>query len=181
MSPVRSPQRHLRPSPLALRSLGERVRLQAGADRPKRAVNGKPPARSSKPASARAEPSKAPPIRVVVCDDNVGVRRTMRAVLELRAGMQMAAEPGSFEELRAWIAAGGEADVLLLDVRLPGMSGLEGVEVLLGQGFDVPVILMSAHSEYAAEAERSAAAAFYDKGAPDLARLVDLVRLVAGG
>jgi DNA-binding NtrC family response regulator len=88
-----------------------------------------------------------PPLLLVV-DDEKNIRRTLRMVLE---GEGYAVdEAGSAEEALAQLAA-RPVDALLLDVKLPGLSGLEALERRLGAagagaGVTVPTIMISGHA-----------------------------------
>jgi two-component system nitrogen regulation response regulator NtrX len=79
---------------------------------------------------------------VLVVDDEKNIRRTLAMVLEGEG--YTVVDSGNAEEGIARLGEGG-VDVLLLDVKLPGMSGLEALEKL-GGGRDVPVIMISGHA-----------------------------------
>jgi FixJ family two-component response regulator len=98
-----------------------------------------------------------PPLIVVVEDD-----ASMRQALErlLQAGGFTAV---SFASGEAALEADAAADCLLLDLHLPGMSGLELYRRLALAGKDVPVIFITARDEPAVrdEAERLGGAGSY--------------------
>ncbi|HEU4388031.1 MAG TPA: response regulator transcription factor [Blastocatellia bacterium] len=68
----------------------------------------------------------APMIRVILVDDHPVVRFGLAAIIGLEPDMVVVAEAGSGEEACA-VCAREPADVLLMDLRLPGMSGLEAI------------------------------------------------------
>jgi DNA-binding NtrC family response regulator len=79
---------------------------------------------------------------VLVVDDDPTQRRLIRAVLE-REGFDVAqAENG--EAALAALGAGGPADVVILDLTLPGMSGMETLKEMRARGFAAPVIVLTA-------------------------------------
>ncbi len=82
--------------------------------------------------------------RVLVVEDEPDIRLLITVNLE-SAGFDVL-EAGSGEEGLDLVAA---ADMLLLDIRLPGIDGFEVME-RLGRPFPLPVIAMSAHSSEAA-------------------------------
>ena len=80
---------------------------------------------------------------IVVIDDDPSVRRALRRLIR-SAGMSVTTH-GSAEE---FLATGGPpADCLILDVRLPGMSGLDLQRLLAESGRDVAVVVMTAHED----------------------------------
>jgi FixJ family two-component response regulator len=80
---------------------------------------------------------------VVVVDDDESVRRALRRLI--RAAGFAVATYGSAEEFLA--ARDHSAGCLILDVRLPGMSGLDLQRLLVDSGRDVAVILITAHED----------------------------------
>jgi len=82
----------------------------------------------------------APLISVV--DDDVSVRQSLhRLIRSVRLDVRVF---GSAEEFLD-SAQSGKPDCLILDVRLPGMSGPELHRHLLARGYNVPVIFITAH------------------------------------
>jgi FixJ family two-component response regulator len=79
---------------------------------------------------------------VSVVDDDISVRRSLsRLIKSARLDVNVFASAEEFlrsDQLR-------KADCLILDVRLPGMSGTELHRQLLAQSFNVPVIFITAH------------------------------------
>lgn len=92
-------------------------------------------------------------MRVLVVDDSPDIRFMLRVFLE-DAGMDVE-EAGSGPEALA-LLDGAERwpDALVLDHRMPGMTGVEVARELAGQGSDLPVVLFSAylHPDLHAEA-----------------------------
>lgn len=109
-------------------------------------------------------------VRVVVCDDNESVLVTLTRALEYREGLEIAAQAESVEELLE-LVDDARPDVIVLDVNLPGLNGIEGLGELRGRDVRTPVILMSADKRNAEPAEAAGARFFY-KGTTDLEDLV---------
>jgi DNA-binding NtrC family response regulator len=79
---------------------------------------------------------------VLVVDDDPTQRRLIQAVLE-REGFGVAqAESG--EDALNRLAGGGGADVVILDLSMPGLSGMETLKEMRARGFDPPVIVLTA-------------------------------------
>src|SRR5262249_36816137 len=69
------------------------------------------------------------PIRVIIVDDHPVVRFGLAAIIGLQPDMTVAREAGSGEDARA-LCNTQPADVVLMDLRLPGMSGVEAIRVI---------------------------------------------------
>jgi two-component system response regulator PrrA len=84
--------------------------------------------------------------RVLVVDDDAAIRRSLERGLRLSGFTVTLAEDG-----RAALArlAEAEPDVLVLDVSMPGLSGIEVCRTLRAQGDDTPVLVLSALDELA--------------------------------
>lgn len=83
------------------------------------------------------------PVIVEVVDDDQDIRRMLELVLQAH-GFQVRAHNGGAAYLAAERSVGRR--VMLLDVRMPGMSGIEVQYQLKAQGDDIPVIFMSGES-----------------------------------
>jgi FixJ family two-component response regulator len=83
------------------------------------------------------------PVIVEVVDDDQDIRRMLELVLQAH-GFQVRAHNGGAAYLAAERSVGHR--VMLLDVRMPGMSGIEVQYQLKAQGDDIPVIFMSGES-----------------------------------
>ena len=79
---------------------------------------------------------------VLVVDDDPTQRRLIQAVLE-REGFGVAQAEGG-EEALARLAHGGAADVVILDLSMPGMSGMETLKEMRARGYGAPVIVLTA-------------------------------------
>jgi len=106
-------------------------------------------------------------LRVLVCDDELIARRRAARLLSEQADVEVVAECASGDEVLAKLAA-DDIDVVVLDINMPGMTGIEAV---MRMPEDRPyVIFLTAHPEHAVEA--------FDVGATDyLLKPVDDVRL----
>lgn len=100
--------------------------------------------------------------RVLIIDDEDGVRRSLRGLLE-DEGYCVEEAPSGEEGLR--IADEVSPDLIMLDVVLGGIDGLEVLARLVEQGYRYPVIMMSGHAtlENAVKATRLGATNFLEK------------------
>ena len=119
--------------------------------------------------------------RVILCDDHALIRRGIRDTLAEQPDMQIVGEAGDYGELRTLLRS-TSCDVLVLDISMPGRSGLDVLHVLKDEGSPILVLIVSMYPEdqYALRALRAGAYGYVNKGA-DPAQIVAAVRMVAQG
>jgi DNA-binding NarL/FixJ family response regulator len=105
-------------------------------------------------------------VRVLLADDHELVRAGIRALLQNIAGVEVVAEAGDGEEALRLVAA-QRPDVVLLDIAMPGLNGLETAARISKAFPGVRVIILSMHSgeEYVFQALRAGASGYVLKGA----------------
>ena len=120
-------------------------------------------------------------IRVVVVDDHALHRDGTRQILEAHSDLQVVGDADSGEVALALVNQ-LHPDVVLMDIRLPGMNGIEVTRRLTRDHPDVHVLMVSAYDEdeYVRGALEAGAAGYLRKTAPGK-ELVQAVRAVAGG
>lgn len=120
-------------------------------------------------------------IEVILCDDHALIRRGIRDTLSDATDIRVVGEAGDYGELRTLMRA-QRCDVLVLDIQLPGRSGLDVLHALKDEGSTARVLVVSMHPEeqYAIRALRAGASGYVNKGG-DPAELVQAVRTVAQG
>jgi two-component system invasion response regulator UvrY len=120
-------------------------------------------------------------IKVVLCDDHAVVRRGVRDTLSEATDIQVVGEADSYASLRE-VLRKQPCDVLLLDVNLPGRSGLEILASLAEQGPPVKSLMVSMYPEdqYAIRCLKAGAVGYLNK-AGDPAELLVAVRAAALG
>jgi two-component system, NarL family, invasion response regulator UvrY len=135
-------------------------------------------------------------IRVILCDDHALIRRGIRDTLSDAPDIEVVGEAGDYSELRGLLRTLGQAagadeasepsappcDVLVLDINLPGRSGLDVLHVLKDEGSPLKVLVVSMYPEdqYAIRALRAGAWGYVNKSS-DTQLLVEAVRMVAKG
>lgn len=120
-------------------------------------------------------------IRVAIVDDELLFRLGLKELLGLQPGFSVVGEAGDVASAQPMLAS-SKPDVVLLDVRLPGPSGLELVRRLRSGGSRLPVLLLSTFDDDQAllEVLRAGADGFLRKDA-SLAELQGAIRAVLGG
>jgi DNA-binding NarL/FixJ family response regulator len=120
-------------------------------------------------------------IRALLCDDHALIRRGIRDTLVDAGGIEVIGEVSDYPSLREWMRS-GQADVLVLDINLPGRSGLDVLHVLKEQGESIRTLVVSMYPEeqYAIRCLRAGAFGYVNKGG-DPAELVTAVRMVGQG
>ena len=120
-------------------------------------------------------------IKVILCDDHALIRRGIRDTLCDAADIEVVGEAGEYGELRS-LMRNVTADVLVLDINLPGRSGLDVLHALKDEGSSMRVLVVSMYPEdqYAIRALRAGAFGYVNKGG-DPATIVSAVRTVAQG
>lgn len=104
-------------------------------------------------------------IRVVLADDHVFVRDGIKSLLENEANIEVAGEAtDGLEALK--IVETAKPDLLILDIRMPNMTGIEVVEKLRGQNNKVKIIMLSMHEseEYVLKSIKAGADGYLLKG-----------------
>ena len=119
------------------------------------------------------------PIRVLIADDQSLVRAGFRMILEAQPDIEVVAEAADGQDAVA-SARRLAPDVVLMDIRMPRMDGLEATRLLAGGPARVLMLTTFDLDDYVYEALRAGASGFLLKDVPR-EELVHAVRLVAAG
>ncbi|HWH41414.1 MAG TPA: response regulator transcription factor [Usitatibacter sp.] len=120
-------------------------------------------------------------IRIVVADDHTIVREGLKQLLTVAGDLEVVAEAQNGFEVMDRVRA-LDFDVLLLDMSMPGKSGIELIKQVHAEKPRLRVLILSMHEEhqYAVRAIRAGAAGYLTKEGAS-AQLVSAIRRVAGG
>jgi DNA-binding NarL/FixJ family response regulator len=122
-------------------------------------------------------------IRVVLADDQTLVRAGFRALLDAEPDIDVVGEAGDGAHA-VRLAAQQRPDVMLMDIRMPGLDGLAATRQIAAEptlsGVRIVILTTFELDEYVAEALRYGAAGFLVKDT-DPAELIRAVRVVAAG
>ena len=120
------------------------------------------------------------PIRVILADDHTLVRAGIRALLEKLPGVEVVGEAGDGREVLNLVKL-HRPDVVLMDITMPGLNGLEAAARMAKEFPDVRVIILSMHDneEYVWRALKAGAAGYLLKKAATAELATALQRVVA--
>jgi DNA-binding NarL/FixJ family response regulator len=120
-------------------------------------------------------------IRVVLADDQALVRAGFRMILQADDQVEVVGEASDGAEA-VRLAEQRSADVVLMDVRMPGMDGIEATERIVAAGLAAKVLILTTFDldEVVYDALRAGASGFLLKDAPE-ERLATAIRVVADG
>jgi len=122
-------------------------------------------------------------IRVLLADDQDLVRAGLRLIIERAPGLEVVGEAANGTDA-VRLARETRADVVLMDIRMPGLDGLSATRRIMAEddlaGVKVLILTTFEVDQYVFEALRSGASGFLGKGArPEV--LVEAIRTVARG
>ena len=120
-------------------------------------------------------------VRILVADDHAVVRHGLRQVLSLAPELSVVAEAKNAWETLERLREGG-VDVILLDMSMPGLSGIDLIRRVKADAPRIPVLVLSMHADWqiAARAIKAGATGYLTKDSePEM--LIDAIRQVAKG
>ena len=100
---------------------------------------------SSSPAPAAG--AAAPPVRLAIVDDHILFRKGLRALLSGYAGIEVVCEAGNGQELLELLDQGVRPNVILMDMQMPILDGLQTTRLLRTQFPGVRVVIISMHDD----------------------------------
>ncbi|MEU5629901.1 MULTISPECIES: response regulator transcription factor [Streptomyces] len=128
-------------------------------------------------------PSGSAPARVLVCDDQALIRMGLVTIIDAQPDMEVVGECGDGRK-GVDLARELDPDVVVMDIRMPVLDGLEATRLLAGAGVAHPVKVLVVTTfnldEYVYEALRAGASGFLLKDAPP-DHLLHGIRTVAMG
>ncbi|MBI1823832.1 MAG: response regulator transcription factor [Nitrospirae bacterium] len=120
-------------------------------------------------------------INILIADDHAVVRQGIKNILQTTSDLKVAGEAGNGQEVMKQVRS-QSWNVVVLDMAMPGKTGLDLLKEIKGEQPDLPVLVLSMHSEdqYAVRLLRAGASGYMTKeSAPD--DLINAIRKVAGG
>ncbi|KQU54429.1 LuxR family transcriptional regulator [Bosea sp. Leaf344] len=126
--------------------------------------------------------SRQPSTRIVIADDHPLFRGALRQAVSTALEGADVSEVGSLEALTEALDGGSDADLVLLDLTMPGVQGFSGLLFLRADHPEVPVIVVSANDDPAVirRCIEFGALGFLPK-TTDVAQMGEAIRAVLGG
>jgi len=121
-------------------------------------------------------------MKVLIADDHAVVRRGLRQILAEEFKTLVVCEAQNAHEVLSLVREQADWDIVVLDISMPGKSGLEVLKELKQLRPQMPVLILTTHSadQYALRVLRAGAAGYMTKeSAPE--HLTEAVRKVVGG
>jgi two-component system, NarL family, invasion response regulator UvrY len=120
--------------------------------------------------------------RILIVDDHYIVRKGLISILTEIPDTVQVEEAGSGEEALSQFS-GGEYDLVLLDIALPGKNGLEVLKEMKATRPELPVLMLSMHPEeqYAVQSMRAGASGYLTKGSVADELMLAITKVLAGG
>lgn len=120
-------------------------------------------------------------IRILIADDHAIVRKGLKKILDESLEMRVVAEVANGIEALHWLRE-HDCDVVLLDIAMPGLSGIDALKQIRMEKPNLPVLILSIYPEdqYAVRLIKAGAAGYLTKeSAPEV--VMEAVRRVAAG
>lgn len=120
-------------------------------------------------------------IRLVIVDDHAIVRHGLKQILALAPDITVVGEAGGGEGLQ-YVLARTACDIVLLDMNMPGLAGVDLIKWMRTEHPDLPILVLSMHAEgqIASRALKAGASGYLTKDSePEI--LIGAIRKVSGG
>ncbi|GBF32580.1 two component transcriptional regulator [Desulfocucumis palustris] len=120
-------------------------------------------------------------IKLIIVDDHALIREGLTKILSLEGDIEVVGEAASGSEAVERVAS-IDADIILMDINMPGMSGVEACKIIKKEKESIGIIALTIHDqeEYLFECIRAGASAYLLKDVSP-GQLVDTIRGVARG
>lgn len=119
------------------------------------------------------------PMRIAIADDSAVIRNLIEEILRYVDGYHLEASFDNGRDIVAWVREGGEADVFVIDMRLPGLSGTATIRALRRFTQTARILAFSASNQE--ESVRSATAAGANGYLLKESTLAELLDAISGG
>ena len=122
-------------------------------------------------------------INVLIADDHVVVRGGLKQLFTVMGDIAVAGEAVDGMELLEMLQQGNNFDLLLLDLTMPGISGINLITRIRAQSKSLPILVLSMHNELqvAKRVLQAGASGFITKGSAQETLVAAIRRVAAGG
>jgi DNA-binding NarL/FixJ family response regulator len=121
-------------------------------------------------------------IRIMIADDHAIVRGGLKQIIETTTDIMVASEAAQGSEVIEKLRTGG-IDMLLMDMTMPGISGVDLIRHLRAGNLTMPILVLSMHNEpqVVARALRAGATGYVTKDSDPTILLAAIRKLAMGG
>lgn len=86
-------------------------------------------------------------IEIGIVEDNIKIRNLIQKFLDMQDKMSCKIAVDSVEEMLEYLKNNKSPDVLLMDIQLPGMSGIEGISIIKKEYPDIEIIMLTIYHD----------------------------------
>ncbi|CAH1223559.1 MULTISPECIES: response regulator [Paenibacillus] len=128
------------------------------------------------------ENTQNPPIRLILVDDDAFIRESLNVLIGLDPAINVIGTASNGKEAMALLQAGNEADVVLMDIRMPECDGVEGTRLIKQASPSVKVLMLTTFDddEYIIKALQHGASGYLLKNVPP-DRIIEGIKTVHRG
>ena len=121
------------------------------------------------------------PTRIVLADDHIVVRNGLRLILQQQPDFQVVGEASDGREV-VRLAETGKPDVVVMDIGMPNLNGIEAARRIVGNRPETAVVILSMHSDegYVVRALKAGVRAYLLKDSAE-ADLIAAIRAISAG
>lgn len=121
-------------------------------------------------------------IRLLIADDHSIVREGLKQIIRLQSGIVVAGEADNGEQVLQQVGS-GSFDLLLLDMTMDGLSGVDLIRRIRAVNATLPILVLSMHrvSQMAFHAMREGASGYITKGSAPETLLAAIRKVASGG
>jgi DNA-binding NarL/FixJ family response regulator len=103
--------------------------------------------------------------RILIVDDSTHVRKALCAFLSTLSWLHVVYEASDGEDALKMIES-QSPDIILMDVKMPAISGLDATRIIKRRWPGIKIIILTLYPDYQAQAQQAGADAFLVKGCP---------------
>ncbi|MCM3174199.1 response regulator transcription factor [Paenibacillus sp. MER 99-2] len=118
--------------------------------------------------ASHSDPTHSSYIRLILVDDDPFIRESLKVLIGLDPSITVTGTAGNGHEALALLDSGADADVILMDIRMPECDGVEGTKVIKTRYPDIRILMLTTFDddEYIIQALQNGASGYLLKNVP---------------